>query len=113
MSKLWLIAGREYGSRVKKKTFILTTIFLPLGFVALMVGVVFIMISGIDTKTMAVADENDLLRLDSLGLRDGVVRFETAKGKALEDLKANEKYDGVLYIPKENKSKTSEMFAWT
>jgi ABC-2 type transport system permease protein len=56
MNKTWIIAKREFLSRVKKKTFLLSTILLPLlifGFYAL---IIFFSISS-DKYKLAVIDE--------------------------------------------------------
>ncbi len=42
MKKTWLIIKREYITRVKAKTFLLSTFLMPLLFIALIVGVIFI-----------------------------------------------------------------------
>ena len=47
MNKTWLIIKREYLSRVRKKTFILSTILTPLLFAALIAAVVFITVSNV------------------------------------------------------------------
>ncbi len=104
MSKLWLIIGREYLSRVKKKTFILTTIFAPIGFVIFWVALIFIMSSGAETQKVAVLDPTDILKIEEKGkLRDGLIMYNYPK-EDLETLKTSfekDGYKGVLYIPEQ------------
>ncbi|MBP7821918.1 MAG: ABC transporter permease, partial [Saprospiraceae bacterium] len=61
MNKLWLIIRREYLTRVKTKSFILTTILTPVAMLVFMavVGVIF-SYSGGDTKIL-IKDESNLL----------------------------------------------------
>lgn len=96
---------REYMSRVKKKTFILTTILTPIGFVIFWIALIFIMTSGVEEQKMAIVDTNNILQVDKLGkLRDGVITFKYPKTD-LETLKSNfeeEGFDGIVHIPKQN-----------
>ena len=104
MNKLWLIIQREYLSRVKKRTFILTTIFTPIGFVIFWIALIFIMSSGMEKKTIALLDPSDVLKIEEQGkLRDGLVMFSYPK-KDLEELKksyAEDGYKGILFIPEQ------------
>lgn len=105
MSKLWLIIGREYLSRVKKKTFILTTIFAPIGFVIFWVALIFIMSSGAETKKVALLDPSNILEIEETGrLRDGLIMYSYPK-KNLESLKntfEEDGFKGILHIPEQN-----------
>lgn len=62
MNKIWLIIQREYLSRVRKKTFILTTILVPLGFVAMMGVIIFITVKNISHEKVAVVDPSGYLK---------------------------------------------------
>lgn len=62
MNKIWLIIQREYLSRVRKKTFILTTILVPLGFVAVMGVIIFITVKNISHEKVAVVDPSGYLK---------------------------------------------------
>jgi ABC-2 type transport system permease protein len=104
MSKLGLIIEREYMTRVRKKSFILTTLITPIGFLIFFIVIMFLMTSGTDQKKVAVIDESGLLGLESSALssNDQVV-FEYNKTKKIDDLKKSLKendFDGILYIPK-------------
>lgn len=57
MSKIGIVIGREYLTRVKKKSFIILTILMPLLFVGLIMGTLFLsMIGGGETKNIVVID---------------------------------------------------------
>lgn len=62
MNKIWLIIQREYLSRVRKKTFILTTILMPLGFVAVLGIIIFITVKNSSHETVAVVDPAGYLK---------------------------------------------------
>lgn len=104
MNKLWMITGREYASRVKKKTFILTTILAPIGFVIFWAALIFIMSSGEERKEVALLDPYDILQLSERGkLRDGMITYKYPKTD-LETLKKDFKekgYKGILYLPEQ------------
>ncbi|HMJ48075.1 MAG TPA: hypothetical protein VK498_12150, partial [Ferruginibacter sp.] len=61
MNKTGLIIGREYFTRVKKKSFLITTILVPLiivGFYAVIIGIT---VSGSsDKQSIAIIDEGGL-----------------------------------------------------
>ncbi|MBK9255765.1 MAG: ABC transporter permease [Saprospiraceae bacterium] len=62
MNKIWLVTKREYLTRVKNKTFILTTLLTPIGFLLFFVVLGFIMSRGSDkVKTIAVSDPSGLM----------------------------------------------------
>jgi len=70
MNKTMLIIRREYLSRVRKKTFILTTILTPLLFVGLIAAVTYITVKGTRHERVAVVDPNSIFKsvLDSSSL---------------------------------------------
>ena len=63
MSKVGLIIKREYLSRVRKKTFILTTILTPLLFIGMIAAVAFITAKNVRNEKLAVVDEQSILKL--------------------------------------------------
>src|SRR5215212_7483752 len=62
MSKVGLIIKREYLSRVRKKTFILTTILTPLLFIGMISAVVFITVKNIIKEKVAVIVTQSILK---------------------------------------------------
>lgn len=91
---------------MRKKSFIITTILTPLGFVLLFAAVIFIMTSGAEQLHLAVYDEADILELQSKerNLPDAnSLRFSSVSSETkLEELKKNYKdagYSAILYLP--------------
>lgn len=62
MSKIWLIIKREYLTRVRNKTFILSTFLTPLFFAALIGIIVFITIRNTDKEKVAVIDHSGIFK---------------------------------------------------
>ncbi len=62
MSKVGLIIKREYLSRVRKKTFILTTVLTPLLFIGMIAAVVFITAKNVREEKLAVVDSQGILK---------------------------------------------------
>lgn len=107
MSKLRLIIGREYVTRVKKKAFILTTILAPIGFLIFWVVLIFLMSSGQETRRLAVLDEGNILELNQgKTLKDSksltYKYMPNTKVDELRDKLADENLDGIIYIPQQN-----------
>ena len=111
MNKIALIIGREYSTRVRKKSFIIMTILGPVLFAALIIGPAWLTtLEDKDVKEIAVveADANGQPVPDSLQFfRDIIpnranIKFTYLGSVRLTDvLKAfNEtQYEGVLYLP--------------
>jgi ABC-2 type transport system permease protein len=101
MNKLWLIIQREYLTRVKKRSFILTTLLTPLAFALLfvVVGVIFSYESD-DVKKVAVVDEGGVLAEANIANERNLIF--TREKRTLEELRAifpETGYDGILLIP--------------
>jgi ABC-2 type transport system permease protein len=99
MNKIWLIVQREYSTRVKNKTFLLTTFLAPVAFILFFIVLGFLMNQGSDeVKTIKVVDQQGLLD-GVLTTRDNLkAEFTT---ESLEDLKEAYKdkaFDGILVI---------------
>lgn len=99
MNKIWLILQREYLTRVKNKTFLLTTFLTPVGVLLLIFIIGLIMNSGSDaTKNIVVIDTSNLLE-ETLSTRNNLNFFYTSK--SLETLQEEYKmglYDGILEV---------------
>lgn len=101
MNKFWLIIQREYLTRVKKRSFILTTLLTPLAFALLfvVVGVIFSYKSD-DVKKIAVLDEAGVLSEGNISNEENLIF--TKESRSLEELRSdfkNTQYDGILLIP--------------
>ncbi|MEO6917262.1 MAG: ABC transporter permease [Chitinophagaceae bacterium] len=104
MNKISLVFQREYLSRVKKKSFLLTTIIVPIVIVGFYIAIIMVSISGnTSTKKIAVIDEG--------GLFDGKIEanaknnqlFMLINGETEKSFKSKyqkEDYNSFLYIPK-------------
>jgi len=62
MNKIWLIIKREYLTRVRKKTFLLTTILTPLLFAGIFGVVIYMTIKSITHEKIAVVDPQGYLK---------------------------------------------------
>lgn len=102
MRKIALIIQREYLSRVKKKSFIITTLLVPIGFL-LLFAVQFILVAfNADTLRIAVKDDSGNF---AHRIKDTETLYFKKTNESLEILKQNylaDGFDGVLYIPQLN-----------
>jgi len=102
MRKIGLIIQREYLSRVKKKSFILTTLLVPIGFL-LLLAVQFILVAfNSDTLRIVVKDDTGNF---AHRIKDTESLYFKKSNETLDQLKSNyqaQGYDGVLYIPQFN-----------
>jgi len=62
MNKIWLIIKREYLTRVRNRTFILSTILLPLFFIGFIFASAYFSISSTEKQKVAVSDSNGIFR---------------------------------------------------
>ncbi|MCR5887038.1 ABC transporter permease [Hymenobacter sp. J193] len=101
MSKIWLIAQREYLTRVRKKSFIIMSLLGPLLTMALFAVPVLIATMSDNGKVVAVADAGGLFT-DKLPEAKDDISF-TRVSADLPTAKAEfkkAKYDALLYVPK-------------
>lgn len=99
MGKIGLIIKREYLSRVRKKTFILTTILTPLLFVGVIGLVVFITIKNVTHQTVVVVDPNGYLK-QSLESND-VVTYKFDNNADTSNYAAKG-FSAILFAPQTN-----------
>lgn len=93
---LALIVEREYMERVKRKSFIITTILVPLVMVALMCApAFFLMLGGTEKKTVQVVDQTGLIAGRLAGNDD--IEFAVA-GEPVDSLRSNEDVEAILII---------------
>jgi ABC-2 type transport system permease protein len=96
MHKIGLIIRREYITRIRNKTFLLSTFLLPVMFVILIAGTVFLAIKGKTNHRSAVSDQNGYFR-DYLK-SDSSIFFDFSPG--IDTLNYSEKNcSAVLIIP--------------
>lgn len=107
MSKVGLIIGREYFTRVKKKSFLITTILVPLLIMAFYAIIIIVAIKGgnsSDSGKLAIIDEAGLFN-DSALSSIKQKGFELVKNETETSFVGKYKdkgYLGFLYIPKVN-----------
>ncbi len=99
MNKILLIIQREYLTRVRNKTFILSTILTPLLFAGLITAVTFISIKNIDQEKIAVIDNSNALQGTIENTK--ALIFEFPKGVDSINYIAKG-YTGILYTNDNN-----------
>lgn len=108
MNKLWLIIKREYLTRVKKRSFLLTTLLVPFALIAFVVVVALILSYSSNQSKIAVVNDSGL----EIKLKDTEkVYFDVSK-KSLDNMKKSyqdDGYDGVLYLPEVKNLKQTEV----
>lgn len=93
---LSIVISREYLERVKRKSFIISTILVPLLMIVLMVAPgVLMALSEPESKTIAVIDDTGKVMPYLRG--NDEVRFEAA-GEPLDSARTNGDYDAILVI---------------
>ena len=102
MSKIGLIIGREYFTRVKKKSFLVTTILVPLVIIGFYAAIIAITITGgSDKQSFAVIDEANLFN-GKIESKDKSIEFSFVQNTAEKDFVKKYKdagYNAFLYIP--------------
>jgi ABC-2 type transport system permease protein len=104
LHKLWLIIKREYLTRVRKKTFLLTTFLIPIGFAILFITPIAIQyFQSPAQKTVAIIDQTDtvyprLAKMDSSRYRN----YSSISEDSVRQMVIDEKIDGYLKITDEN-----------
>ncbi len=99
MNKIWLIIQREYLTRVKNRTFVITTILLPLLFVLLIAGSTYLSIQGKENLNVAVVDKDGYFKNNLQNSNDIVFSFPAGVDTSNYISKG---YSAVLLIPQNN-----------
>ena len=104
MNKIRLIIGREYLTRIRKKTFILSTVLFPLLYLGLILGTGYITAKSGRKMHVAVIDSSGYFtkaKIDSLNLLDSSSRLSlvTASASNLESNLEKSGYDGFIVVP--------------
>lgn len=104
-SNLTTVIAREFNERVAKKSFIITTILMPVLMVVLMIAPALIMgLMTPESKTIAVIDESGIV-YPELKKNTGNIDYLTVEKSALplDSLLNNERFDGVFVVKKDVK----------
>ena len=102
MNKIWLVIKREYLTRVRNKTFILSTILLPLFFIGFIVASAYFSIKSTEHQKIAVEDNNGMFK--SSFQSDKVITYEFPANVNANNFK-EKGYSAFLYIPKKYDSR--------
>ena len=97
MNKIWLIIKREYITRVRNRTFLLSTFLLPIVMILFIFGSVFLAVSSKAKVKIAVANDPGYLQ-NNIKSDSSNITFDFVTG--VDSLNYDKKgYDAVLYIP--------------
>jgi ABC-2 type transport system permease protein len=96
MNKIFLVIKREYFTRVRNKTFILSTILLPLVFIGFIAASAYFSIKSVEHEKIAVVDNNGIFKNSFQS--DKVITYEFPSGVNLSNFK-EKGYSGLLEIP--------------
>ncbi len=100
MNKLWLIFKREYSVRVRKRTFIIATILIPVAFAALAIGSGLITAIGAEgDKKILVKDDSGIFENSEVDHRNMTFTFSDEELAALKVSYDEDEYDLLVYIP--------------
>ncbi|AHJ96433.1 ABC transporter permease [Hymenobacter swuensis] len=100
MSKTWLIAQREYLTRVRKKSFIIMSLLGPLITAAIFAVPVLIATMSDNNKVVAVADAGGLFTQKLPEPKDDISFIRVSPDLATAKTEFNKaKYDALLYVP--------------
>ena len=102
MSKVGLIISREYFSRVRKKSFLLTTILVPLVIIGFYAAIIVISLKGSDEKkSIAVVDQGQLFsgKIESKESTILLTLIPNETEPGFVNKYKSKGYDAFLYIP--------------
>lgn len=100
MKKLWVIIKREYLTRVKKKSFLLTTIAVPFLIFAFYALMFFLALGGgTSSKTIAVIDQTGYFNQQLPNSKSVYFAYPDVSLDSLRNNLENTEYHGILYIP--------------
>jgi ABC-2 type transport system permease protein len=103
MGKIGIIIQREYLTRVRNKTFLLSTFLLPLVMILFFAGSTYFAVRSVETQKVAVANDDGFFSKYMVS-DTGRVVFDFAPGVDSNNY-MKKGYDAVLYPPDENEGK--------
>ncbi|HEY4150899.1 MAG TPA: ABC transporter permease [Chitinophagaceae bacterium] len=110
MNKTWIIIQREYLSRVKKKSFILSTFLTPVLFAGVIGIIVFITIRNSDKEKIAVIDNSGTFKNQHDSLKSVKFELNPPVTKANFYLKG---YSAILFSPHADGDTTSDWLLYS
>src|SRR6185436_16073398 len=102
MDKIWLIIKREYLTRVRNKTFILSTFLLPIVMILFIGGVILLTVKSVDQYKIAVNDASGMFKDEFKSTK--MVLYDY-RSDINEKNYMKEGYSGILMIPILHKEK--------
>lgn len=111
-NKIWIVARREYLSRVQKKSFILVTLLTPLGIALFSVLVGLIMSAGGNgDQKIVIKDDTGIIQKIASEDKDFPYEFSTKDVSVLKEDYASLGYDVFVYVPALRDSATMRISA--
>jgi ABC-2 type transport system permease protein len=111
-NKVWIVARREYLSRVQKKSFILVTLLTPLGIALFSVLVGVIMSAGSNADhSVVIKDETGIIQKIAAEDKDFPYAFSSKEVSILKEDYATLGYDVFVYVPALRDSATMRISA--
>ena len=101
MNKIWLVIKREYLTRVRNRTFILSTILLPLFFIGFIFASAYFSVTSHEKQHIAVIDSNGIFRNSFQS--DDLIRYDFPSDVNENNFKAKG-YSALLKIPSDYES---------
>jgi ABC-2 type transport system permease protein len=99
-SKIWIVARREYLSRVQKKSFILVTLLTPLGIALFSVLIGFIMSAGSKSdQRVVIKDDTGIIQQIAVEDKNFPYDFSTKELSVLKEDYSSLGYDLFVYVP--------------
>lgn len=104
MNKIWLIIKREYLTRVRKKTFIISTLLFPLLYLGLIFGMGFIAEKSKQNLKVALIDNSGYFTNENIAVQNSIddnstlTLIKDSTEKVIQNFK-KEGFDGYVIIP--------------
>ena len=106
MNKIWLVIKREYLTRVRNRTFILSTILLPLFFIGFIFASTYFSMQSEENQKVAVIDQNGIFK--NSFHNDHSITYEFPTGVTPDNYK-EKGYSAFLKIPQDYDSPTDSI----
>lgn len=105
-NKTWLVIKREYITRVRNRSFILSTILLPLFFIGFVVGSAYLGMQSVEKQHIAIQDQSGIFKSDFAN--DGEITYDFTTGVNEENFE-QKGYTAFLSIPSDYNSKNDSI----
>lgn len=101
MNKIFIVARREFLTRVQKKTFLLTTIGVPILIFAFYAVIIFMSVKSTSDFKVAVVDQANVFngKIDEKKSSEVIFSFVNEDTATLNKKLAQKEYDAYLYVP--------------